>query len=71
MPLKQKKERMHERNDSMIIAKSDGGMVEATDVYQEFGELHSDEDGATIDIQHKIPILEPHRPQPSLQSRRR
>ena len=54
-----KKERMYEHNDSLIIVKADGGLVEADDVYQEFGELHSDTDRATIDIQHKIPVFKP------------
>ena len=59
MPRKIKKERMHERNDSCIIIKADGGMVEADDVYQEFGELHSDTDGVTINLQHKVAVLKP------------
>lgn len=54
-----KSEGMHERNDSLVIVKADGGLVVANDVYQEFGELHSDKDGVTIDIQNKIPILKP------------
>ena len=54
-----KKEGMRERNDSLIIVKADGGLVEANDVYQEFGELHSDKDGATINLQHKIPVYHP------------
>ena len=59
MPRGVKKEKMRERNDSLVIVKADGGLVEADDVYQEFGELHSDTDGATIDIQHKIPVFRP------------
>ena len=57
--MRPKKEKMRDRNDSLIIVKADGGLVEADNVYQEFGELHSDEDGATIDVQQKIPVFEP------------
>ena len=57
--MKPKKEGFRDRNDSLVVVKADGGLVEANDVYQEFGELHSDKDGVTIDIQHKIPVLHP------------
>ena len=56
---KRRKEGMRERNDSLVVVKADGGQVEADDVYQEFGELHSDKDSVTIDVQHKIPVLHP------------
>lgn len=59
MPMKSKKERMRERNDSLMIVKADNGLVEADNVYQEFGELQSDSDAITIDIQHKIPVFKP------------
>ena len=58
MPRRLKKEGMYDQNDSLVIVKADGGLVEAEKVYQEFDELHSDQDGATIDVQHKIPVLE-------------
>ena len=57
--MRPKKEGMREKNDSLVIVKADGGLVEADNVYQEFGELHSDKDGATVDVQHKIPVFEP------------
>ena len=59
MPRRQKREKMNEKNDTIVIAKADGGVAEDDKVFQEFGELHSEEFGATINIQHKIPVLEP------------
>ena len=56
---KNKSEGFKERNDTLVVVKADGGLVLADDVYQEFGELHSDKDSVTIDIQHKIPVLRP------------
>ena len=57
--MRPKKEGLNERNDTMIVAKADGGMSEVNDVYSEFGELHCDKEGITIDIQEKVPVLEP------------
>lgn len=54
-----KSEGLKEKNDTLVVVKADGGLTLAKDVYQEFGELHSDKDSVTIDIQQKIPVLKP------------
>ena len=52
-----KSEGLREKNDTLVVVKADGGLTLAKDVYQEFGELHSDKDSVTIDLQQKIPVL--------------
>ena len=54
-----KSEGLREKNDTLVVVKADGGLTLAKDVYQEFGELHSDKDSVTIDLQQKIPVLKP------------
>ena len=59
MPGSDKSEGLREKNDTLVVVKADGGLTLAKDVYQEFGELHSDKDSVTIDLQQKIPVLKP------------
>ena len=58
MPLRGK-EGFRDQNDSLVVTKADGGLVETSNVYQEFGELHSDDDGVSFDLQRKIPVYRP------------
>ena len=59
MPRGYQTEGYRDRNDSIVIAKGDGGIWETDKIYQEFGELHADQEGISINLQEKVPVYEP------------
>ena len=54
-----KHEKLREKNDVLIIAKQDGGVVEIDDIRPEYGELRSESEDVSVAGMKKIPVYRP------------